>query len=434
MKTVYLALSVDFIHHGHLNIIHKARAMGEVIVGLLTDQAISQYKRLPLLTWEQRKLIVENIKGIRTVVAQDTVSYTANLRRFKPDFVLHGDEWASGLLREVRQEVIDVLGEWDGRLIEVPHTKGVSTSLDHQRLPSPGITSESRIGMFRRLLQVKPIVRMMEVHNGLTGLIVEKTSEEVDGRREEFDGMWLSSLTDSTAKGKPDIGFVDFTSRVTTLNQVLEVTTKPVLFDGDTGGLTEHFALMVKTLERLGCAGVVIEDKEGLKRNSLLGAMAGQVQAGIDEFCRKISAGKRAQVNDSFMVVARIESLILNKGIEDALERAAAYAGAGADGILIHSREPEAAEVLEFCRTFRSRESDLPLAVIPTTYDRVTERELADAGVNVVIYANHLLRSAYPAMVDAARSILRHKRCHEVGASCLGIDDIIRLIPEGVSE
>lgn len=431
MKTVYLALSIDFIHHGHLNIITRARSMGEVIVGLLTDSAISQYKRLPMLTWEQRKLIVENIKGIKTVVAQDTPSYADNLRRFKPEYVLHGDEWKTGLLRDVRQEVIDVLGEWGGRLVEVPYTKGVSTSLDDQRPPSPGITSENRIGMFRRLLQAKPILKLMEVHNGLTGLIVENVSEEVDGRVEAFDGMWLSSLTDSTAKGKPDIGFVDFTSRVTTLNQVLEVTTRPVLFDGDTGGLTEHFVFLVKTLERLGCAGVVIEDKKGLKRNSLLGTKAGQVQADVGEFCRKISAGKQAQVNDSFMIVARIESLILNKGIEDALGRAAAFVEAGADGILIHSRKTEAAEILEFCRTFRSRNNVVPLVVIPTTYDTVTERELAEAGVNVVIYANHLLRSAYPAMVDTARSILRHNRCHEAGASCLGIDDVLRLIPEG---
>lgn len=431
MKTVYLALSVDFIHHGHVNIIERARSMGEVIVGLLTDRAISQYKRLPILTWEQRKLILDNIVGIKTVVPQDTVSYAENLRRFRPDYVLHGDEWKSGLLREVRQEVIDVLGEWGGELVEVPHTKGVSSSLDHQRTLPAGPTAEGRIGMFRRLLQARPIVRLLEVHNGLTGLIVENVHEEVEGRSEEFDGMWLSSLTDSTAKGKPDIGFVDFTSRLTTLHQALDVTTKPVLFDGDTGGLTEHFVLTVHTLERLGCAGVVIEDKEGLKRNSLLGTGAGQVQADVDEFCRKISAGKRAQANDEFMIIARIESLILDQGMEDALTRATAYVEAGADGILIHSRSQSADEVLAFCRAFRAGGSDVPLVVVPTTYDQVTEQVLADAGANVVIYANHLLRSAHPAMVAAARSILRHRRCHEAGASCMGIDEILQLIPEG---
>ncbi len=430
MKTVYLALSVDFIHHGHLNIIARARSLGEVTVGLLTDSAISQYKRLPILTWEQRRQIIDNIKGIRAVVPQETVSYAENLRRLKPDYVVHGDEWKSGLLREVRQEVIDVLTEWGGQLIEVPHTKGVSTSLDDQRLPSPGLTAEGRIGMFRRLLQAKPILRLLEVHNGLTGLIVETVTEEVDGHHQAFDGMWLSSLTDSTAKGKPDIGFVDFTSRVTTLNQALEVTTKPMLFDGDTGGLPEHFTFMVRTLERLGCAGVVIEDKEGLKRNSLLGTGAGQVQADVDQFCRKISAGKRAQANDGFMIIARIESLILNRGIKDALFRAAAFVGAGADGILIHSRQETPDEILKFCREFRRQQNGVPLVVIPTTYDKVTEAELTEAGVNVVIYANHLLRAAYPAMVTAAKSILRHHRCHEAGADCLSINDILQLIPE----
>jgi phosphoenolpyruvate phosphomutase len=426
---VYLAMSVDFIHHGHLRIIEQARSMGRVIVGLLTDRAISQYKRLPLLTWEQRREIVSNIKGIDTVVAQDTLSYADNLRRLKPDVVLHGDEWRDGLLRDVRQEVIDVLVEWGGELVEVPHTPGVSTSLDHQ-VSSHGLTPESRTSVFRRLLRARPIIRLLEVHNGLTGLIVESVRVEHAGRHREFDGMWLSSLTDSTAKGKPDIGCVDLTSRLATLHQALEVTTKPLLFDGDTGGPTEHFMFTVRTLERLGCAGVVIEDKVGLKRNSLLGTGAGQVQADAASFCDKIAAGKRAQAGDAFMVIARIESLILNQGMDDALRRARAYVGSGADGILIHSRSAIPDEVLAFCRAFRAEEAEVPLVVVPSTYDRVTEDELADAGVNVVIYANHLLRSAYPAMVASAESILLHGRCHEASERCMSIPDILRLIPE----
>jgi phosphoenolpyruvate phosphomutase len=284
--------------------------------------------------------------------------------------------------------------------------------------------------MFRRLLRARPILRLLEVHNGLTGLIVENVQVAHGGRPRAFDGMWLSSLTDSTAKGKPDIGCVDLTSRLATLHQALEVTTKPLLFDGDTGGPTEHFVLTVRTLERLGCAGVVIEDKEGLKRNSLLGVGAGQVQADVDAFCEKIAAGKRAQANDAFMVIARIESLILNKGMDDALRRARAYVGAGSDAILIHSRSPSPDEVLAFCQAFRAEQPDVPLVVVPSTYDRVTEDELAAAGVNVVIYANHLLRSAYPAMVATAEAILEHGRCHEAGERCMSIPDILRLIPE----
>jgi phosphoenolpyruvate phosphomutase len=343
--------------------------------------------------------------------------------------VIHGDEWKDGLLRDVRQEVIDVLAEWGGELVEVPHTPGVSTSLDHQ-VSGHGLTPEGRTSMFRRLLRARPILRLLEVHNGLTGLIVENVRVEHAGRPREFDGMWLSSLTDSTAKGKPDIGYVDLTSRLDTLHQAMEVTTKPLLFDGDTGGPTEHFTYTVRTLERLGCAGVVIEDKVGLKRNSLFGTGAGQVQADVASFCEKIAAGKRAQAGEAFMIIARVESLILNQGMDDALRRAGAYVGAGADGILIHSRSAEPDEVLAFCRAFRAVEADVPLVVIPSTYARVTEDELADAGVNVVIYANHLLRSAYPAMVASAESILQHGRCHEAGERGMSISDILRLIPE----
>lgn len=429
MKTVYLAMSVDFVHHGHLKILEQARAMGRVVVGLLTDRAISEYKRLPTLTWEQRRIVVSNLKGVDAVVAQETVSYAENLRRLKPDVVLHGDEWKEGPLRDVRQEVIDVLAEWGGELVEVPHTPGVSTSLDHP-VALHGLSPESRTSMFRRLLRARPIVRLLEVHNGLTGLIVENARVERDGVSREFDGMWLSSLTDSTAKGKPDIGCVDLTSRLDTLHQALEVTTKPLLFDGDTGGPTEHFTWTVRTLERLGCAGVVIEDKVGLKRNSLLGVAADQVQADIGSFCEKIAAGKRAQSGGAFMIIARIESLILDQGMDDALRRARAYVAAGADGILIHSRSAEPDEVTTFCRAFRAEEAEVPLVVVPSTYSRVTEDELAAAGVNVVIYANHLLRSAYPAMLASAESILQHGRCHEADEHCMSIAEILALIPE----
>jgi phosphoenolpyruvate phosphomutase len=432
MKKVYVAMSVDFIHHGHLNVISEARKLGDVIIGLLTDKAISTYKRLPFLAYEQRKLIMENIKGVEDVVPQDTVSYKENLLALKPDYVLHGDDWKMGILKDVRQEVIDTLKEWNGKLIEVPYTRGVSSSQFNKRMIDSGITPEIRMKMFRRLLQAKPIVRVLEAHNGMTGLLVENVKLEEGSRIEEFNSLWLSSLTDSTAKGKPDIGFVDFTSRITTLNQILEVTTKPIIFDGDTGGLTEHFVLMVKTLERLGCSAVVIEDKVGLKRNSLYGTDVQQTQDSIENFSHKIASGKKAQANDDFMIVARIESLILKKGIEDALKRSSAFIQAGAEGILIHSKETDPDEIIKFCNAYKQLESQVPLFVVPTTYSTITEKELADVGVNVVIYANHLLRSAYPTMVKTALSILEHQRCHEASDFCLPIKDILELIPDNM--
>ncbi len=428
-KKVYVGMSADLIHPGHLNIIKEASKLGDVIIGLLTDKAIASYKRLPALKYEQRKIIIESIKGVNEVVPQQELDYVPNLRKIKPEYVVHGDDWRKGVQKQVRQRVIDTLEEWGGTLHEVPYTRGISSTQLNQSLKEIGTTPEVRMERLRRLIESKPIVRVLEAHSGLTGLIVENISVEKNGRKNEFDAMWLSSLTDSTAKGKPDIEAVDVTSRLHGLNDILEVTTKPIIYDGDTGGIPEHFVFTVKTLERLGVSAIIIEDKTGLKKNSLFGTDVPQTQAEIEDFCYKITAGKRAQVTKSFMIIARIESLILKKGIDDAMARAKAYIEAGADGIMIHSKEKDGKEIMEFCRQYSKLGKQVPLVAVPTSYNHLKEQELIEAGVNVVIYANHLLRSAYPAMVDTAKSILTNERSLETDDQCISIKEILNLIP-----
>jgi phosphoenolpyruvate phosphomutase len=428
---IYVGMSADLIHPGHLNILAKARELGSVTIGLLTDKAIASYKRLPHMTFEQRAQIVENLKGVDQVVPQETLDYVPNLQRLKPRYVVHGDDWQSGVQRTTRQRVIDALAEWGGELIEVPYTPNVSSTNLIKAVKDMGVTPGTRLGLLRRLIEAKPIVRLMEAHNGLTGLIVENANVIKDGQKFEFDGMWLSSLTDSTAKGKPDIEAVDVTSRVQTINDIVEVTTKPILYDGDTGGKAEHFAFTVRTLERFGVSGVVIEDKIGLKRNSLFGTDVAQTQSDIPEFCDKIRIGNRAKITQDFMIFARIESLILGRGMADAVERARAYIDAGADGVMIHSREKTVDEIAEFCAEYAKFSRRVPLVAVPTSYNDIHENQLADMGVNVVIHANQLLRAAYPAMMNTARSILENGRSKEVDQSLLSIKEVLSLIPEG---
>lgn len=429
MKKAYVAMSVDLVHPGHLNILHHAQKHGEVIVGLLTDQAIASYKPIPFMTFEQRKLIVENIKGVSQVVPQETLDYVPNLRKYKPDYVIHGDDWKTGIQTNIRKAVIEVLKEWGGELIEVPYTQGISGSGLSKALKDIGTTPEIRLKRLQRLLNSKKHVRFMEAHNGLTGLIVENVNVEKNGIKQEFDGMWLSSLTESTAKGKPDIEAVDFTSRLQSLHDILEVTTKPIIYDGDTGGKLEHFVFTVKTLERLGVSAVIIEDKVGLKQNSLFGTDVEQQLSPIEEFCDKIKAGKKVQVTDSFMIIGRIESLIAGIGLEDAITRAKAYIAAGADGIMIHSKEKKPDEIIEFCKRYSQIENKVPLVAVPSSYNTIFEEQLAELGVNIVIYANHLIRSAYPAMTKTAESILTNERSFECDKDLMSIKDIITLIP-----
>jgi phosphoenolpyruvate phosphomutase len=429
-KSVYVGMSADLIHPGHLNILRRAAELGEVTIGLLTDVAIASYKRVPYMTFDQRRDVVDNIKGVSRVVPQETLDYVPNLKALRPDYVVHGDDWREGVQRETRQRVIDTLAEWGGELIEVPYTAGISSTALQKALKEVGTTPDIRRSRLRRLLQVKPIVRFLDLHNALSGLIIENTVVTMsDGTKREFDGMWGSSLTDSTSKGKPDTEAVDVSARMTTLNEVIEVTTKPIIYDGDTGGQPEHFVFTVRTLERLGVSAVIIEDKTGLKKNSLFGTDVDQTQDEIPAFCEKIRMGKKAQATDDFMIIARIESLILDKGVDDAMERAQAYLDAGADGVMIHSRRKSPDEIFEFCDRYAQLPNRKILVAVPSSYNTVTEDELIARGVNVVIYANHLLRSAYPAMVNTAKSILTHQRSAECDAQLLPIKDILELIP-----
>lgn len=427
---IYVGMSADLIHPGHMNILKVAASYGEVIVGLLTDEAIAGYKRLPYMEYNQRKIVIENIKGVRDVIPQTTLDYRPNLRSVKPDYVVHGDDWKEGVQAKTRQRVIETISEWGGELIEVSYTEGVSSTNLSNMLREIGTTPDIRRKRLRRLIGAKPVVRILEVHNALSALIAENERIKSPGGIDlEFDGFWSSSLTDSTSKGKPDIEAVDTTSRVNDINEVFEVTTKPMIFDADTGGIAEHFAFTVRTLERIGVSAVIIEDKTGLKKNSLFGNEVSQKQDSIENFCHKIQRGKKAQISDDFMIIARIESLILEMGMGDALERAVAFSEAGADGVMIHSRQKSPDEVLEFCRGFRATNPDTPIIVVPTSFNQITARELSNAGVNVVIYANHMLRAAYPGMLKTARSILENDRSLEAEKHLLSIKEILHLIP-----
>lgn len=430
-KIVYVGMSADLIHPGHLNIIQKASELGEVVVGLLTDEAIASYKRVPFMTFDQRKIVLENIKGVSKVIPQTTLDYRPNLEEVKPDYVVHGDDWKKGVQKETRQKVIDAISKWGGELVEVPYYKGISSSSIQAAIKEIGTTPDIRRQSLKRMLNAKKLVRVLDAHNGLTGLIVENINYEGEFGKIEFDGMWSSSLTDSTAKGKPDIEAVDMTSRFGTLHDILEVTTKPIIFDGDTGGKTEHFVFTVKTLERLGVSAIIIEDKTGLKKNSLFGTDVEQTQDSIENFCNKIQMGKKALATDDFMIIARIESLILAKGLDDALKRAKAYLDAGVDGIMIHSREKTPDEIFAFCKEYNKFPNRKPLVAVPSSYNSVSETELAEKGINIVIYANQLLRSAYPAMVETAKVILENSRSQEADSQMMPIKEILELIPGG---
>lgn len=430
-KIVYMCMSTDFIHGGHIAILNKAKKLGKLIIGVLSDEAVSSYKRFPLIPFEERKKLYQNIEGIYKVVEQKELSYKDNLRKYKPDYVVHGDNWKSGYQKPIRAEVIEILASYGGKLVEYPYSKDKTyediDNLMRRELYLPHV----RCNRLRRTLEMKGLITAMEAHSGLTGLIVEKTSvEEENGGLKQFDAMWVSSLCDSTDKGKPDIELVDMTSRFRTIDDIMEVTTKPIIFDGDTGGLKEHFVYTVKTLERMGVSMIIIEDKVGLKKNSLFGTEVKQTQDDIESFCEKIKAGKKAQNGKDFMICARIESLILEQGMEDALERAFAYVKAGADAIMIHSRKKEPDEIFEFVEKFRSKNKATPIVVVPTSFNTVTEEEFKKRGVNIVIYANQLIRAGFPAMQKVAKTILENHRAKEVDDMCISIKEIITLIPE----
>lgn len=429
-KKVYVAMSADILHIGHLNIIKEASKYGDVTVGVLTDKAIASYKRLPFLSYETRSRTIESIKGVQVVISQDTLDYTQNLLKLRPDYVVHGDDWKTGIQSGVRNKVVETIKEWGGELIEPSYTEGISSTMLNASLKDIGTTPNVRLSKLRRLINAKPIVRILESHSGLTGLIIEKTSHlNEKGINEEFDGMWSSSLTDSTSKGKPDIEQVDLTTRLQGINDMLESTTKPMIYDGDTGGKPEHFQFTVRTLERLGISAIIIEDKTGLKKNSLFGTAVPQTRDTIEDFSHKIRMGKSAQITDDFMIIARIESFILGDTLEDALERADAYVEAGADGVMIHSKDKSGDDIKSFCLNFREKNTTTPIVVVPSSYNHIKEEELIKWGANIVIYANHLLRASFPSMLNVAKTILKNKRTSELDNTCMSIKEILELIP-----
>ena len=430
MKKVYTCFCTDVIHEGHINILREANQYGEVTVGVLNDAAMVRFNRFPTISLEERMALITETGLAKQVIVQNEIMYDAVLQDMKPDYVIHGDNWQEGPEKAIRENVISNLASYGGELIEIPYTYNDAVKKIDDRMKEKLAMPEFRRKRLRQLIKMRPIVKTLEVHSGLTGLIAEKTVVENNGELDQFDAMWISSLCDSTAKGKPDIELVDMSSRIRTIDDVLDVTTKPIILDGDTGGLVEHFVYNVRTLERMGVSAVIIEDKTGLKKNSLFGTEVEQTQDTIENFCEKIRAGKQALRTDEFMIIARIESLILERGMEDALERAFAYVEAGADGIMIHSRRKSPDEIVTFCKLFREKNQNTPIVVVPTSFNSITEEELAEAGVNIVIYANQLTRSAFPAMQETAVEILKHHRALEVDSRLMPFKDIIRLIDE----
>ena len=429
-RTVYMCFSTDILHSGHIALIKKAKRLGKLMVGVMSDEAVASYRRFPLLPLLERKAMFENIVGVYKVVEQKSISYKENLQKYQPSYVVHGDDWLTGFQRPIRDEVVSVLAEYGGRLVEFPYAGEKKYQVLEKRVRASLSLPDIRRSRLKNAIAMKGMVTAIEAHSGLTGLIAENTVVYQDGKGYQFDAMWVSSLCDSTAKGKPDIEVVDMTSRFRTIDDIMEVTTKPVIFDGDTGGQTEHFAYTVRTLERMGVSMVIIEDKTGLKKNSLFGTEVKQVQESIENFCEKIRSGKKAQKTNDFMICARIESLILAQGMQDALKRAFAYVEAGADAIMIHSRRKDPDEIFEFVHKFRSKDNGTPIVVVPTAFHSVREEQFKEIGVNVVIYANHLTRAGFPAMQRAARKILENHRAKECDDICMPFQEIITLIPE----
>ncbi|NBJ01921.1 phosphoenolpyruvate mutase [Lachnospiraceae bacterium] len=430
MKKVYTCFCTDMIHDGHLNIIREARKYGEVIIGVLSDEAMVRFNRFPGISFQERCRMIQELDGISQVVVQKDIMYDNIIHELRPDYVIHGDNWKEGPMKAIRDNVVKLLASYGGELIDIPYTYSENVRRLDAKMKEKLSMPEYRRKRLKQLIKLCPVVKALEVHSGLTGLIAEKTVVANDGELDQFDAMWISSLCDSTAKGKPDIELVDITSRFRTIDDVMEVTTKPIIFDGDTGGLTEHFVYTVRSLERMGVSAIIIEDKTGLKKNSLFGTDVVQTQDTIEHFCEKIAAGKAIQLTDEFMIIARIESLILEQGMEDALRRARAYVAAGADGIMIHSRKTDPAEILQFCDLFRSEDQETPIVVVPSSFHSVTEEELAEHGVNIVIYANQLTRSAFPAMEQTAKEILKYHRAQEADERLMPIKNIISLIEE----
>ena len=427
-KIVYLSLSAELIHNGIMNIIKQANKYGNLTVGLLTDKAIGEYKTIPLMDYEQRLNILKNIKNIKKIIPQEKWDASENLKKIKPDYVIHGDDWKVGIQKKIRQKIITVLKKWKGKLIEIPYTKNISTTLIHEKIKTELFSNNSRVSRLARLFKSKKLVKIIESHSALTGLIIENLKIIKNNTNHEFDGMWSSSLTDSTLKGKPDNQSVDYSSRILNLNEIMNVTTKPVIFDADNGGRLEHISYLVNSLERSGVSAIIIEDKIGLKKNSLFKNQSGAKQDSIKDFSKKINKATQARKSNDFLIIARIESFILEKGLNDALKRAEAYSRAGADAILIHSKKENPKEIFSFSRKFIKNKYFKPLVAVPSTYSKTKEIELEKNNFKMIIYANQLLRSSYPAMVDTAKSILINKRSFETEKKISSVNEILNLI------
>jgi|TARA_B110000027_G_scaffold134114_1_gene164980 phosphoenolpyruvate phosphomutase / 2-hydroxyethylphosphonate cytidylyltransferase len=426
-KIVYVGLSADILHKGHINILKTASAYGDVIVGLLTDEAIASYKNIPYLDFKQRRIVLENMRYVKKVIPQKTLDYVDNLILIKPDYVVHGDDWKSGIQKKTRDRVIKILKKWSGKLIEPRYTKNISSTLIKKKI-SEVILPENRVSRLKRLMNSKDIVRILESHNSLTGLIIENLSIDKRNKNKEFDGMWSSSLTDSATKGKPDNSSVDFSTRLSSLNNMMEVTSKLLVFDADNGGQLEHLPYLIRSLERCGASAVIMEDKVGLKKNSLFKNQTDTKQDKPELFAKKIKQVCKVRKNNDFMMIARIESFILGKGLKDALKRAEVYSKAGADAILIHSKEKTPAEIFSFAKEFKKSKNFIPLVSVPSTYSKVYEKDLIKYGFRLVIYANQLLRAAYPAMQFTAKKILENSRAFEIEKKIIPIKEIINLI------
>ena len=428
-KTVYISLTADSIHHGHMKLFETARKYGDIIIGLLSDKAVAEHKRIPYLNFEQRKKILINFKGVKSVIEQNEWDYSKNIKSLKPDFLVHGDDWKTGHMSEIRRKVLKIMKSYGGKLIEIPHTKGVSSSALINHLNQISVTPDIRRSLLRRTIESNKISKFLEAHSPLSAIIGENTLIEKKGKKIGFDGFWSSSLTDSTVVGKPDNESLDFSQRLNGVDQIFEVTTKPLIMDGDTGGKVEHFEMRIKSAERLGISALIIEDKKGLKKNSLLKDTSRQTQEGKIKFSEKISVGKKAQISDDFMIIARIESFILGKGLNDAISRAHSYIEAGADGIMIHSKSKNPEEVIAFSKVFRKSYKKIPLVSVPSSYNQISEKTLCENGFNIVIYANHMLRASYPAMQHVAKTILEKNRSKEADKKLLSIKEILNLIP-----
>jgi len=289
------------------------------------------------------------------------------------------------------------------------------------------IPAKERVGLLKKLIEEKGFVRLIEVHNGLSALIAQMCSVKKEENVIEYDGFWESSFTDSASKGIPDAEIVGYDSRLVTIDEILNVTSKPMIIDGDTGGSAAQFEYLVRKLGRLGVSGIIIEDKMFPKRNSL-DKDAKQILEDPEVFSQKIQRGQEVKLGEDFFIIARIESLIAGRSLNDAVSRARQYIIAGADGIMIHSKKDTPNDILSFASEYEKICIELKrrpiLVCVPTTYNLITDKELHDHGFNVIIHANQMLRAAHKSMKKVSEVMLRNDRGFEAEALCSPVSEV----------